>query len=212
MNGNAPFSVPPLSLSASRARKNSASIPTRDYPLLPPSRPNPNPDHNAPSAHPTAPERARRPPIFPPRTSATHRNDPPPTLHSDISAKDLSKNVYLQRAEEERQSEATSTRAGLAGGQINPPLSRRLLGNPESSQVVREEMEERGVGRRAEISKVLFDRKLSKLFEEADFYSGELQALGKDEVGEHLAQLEQLRDASLDSHRHLLQDLNALVA
>jgi hypothetical protein len=130
MNGNAPFSVPPLSLSASRARKNSASIPTRDYQLLPPSRPSPAIDPPALSSLSNAPERARRPPIFPPRTSTTHRNDPPATLHSDISAKDLSKNVYLQRAEEERQSEGTSTRPGVAGGQANPPSSRRLLGNP----------------------------------------------------------------------------------
>lgn len=45
-----------------------------------------------------------------------------------------------------------------------------LLSNPISSRIIEEEVNSRSNNRRADISKVLFDRKLSKLMEEAHLY------------------------------------------
>jgi hypothetical protein len=45
------------------------------------------------------------------------------------------------------------------------------------------------LSRKAEISNVLFDRRLSKLMEEANFYDGEMMALCRDELAPHLSEL-----------------------
>ena len=47
-------------------------------------------------------------------------------------------------------------------------------------------MQERSLARKAEIGKVLFDRRLSKLMEEATFYEGEMMAACRDELAPHL--------------------------
>ena len=64
-----------------------------------------------------------------------------------------------------------------------------LLGNPLSSRLVEEEVNERSLSRKAEIGKVLFDRRLTKLMEEASFYDGEMMALCHDELTPHLTEL-----------------------
>jgi hypothetical protein len=47
-------------------------------------------------------------------------------------------------------------------------------------------MADRNTGRKAEISKVLFERRLSKLMEDAESCERELEAAGKDEFSHHL--------------------------
>lgn len=86
-----------------------------------------------------------------------------------------------------------------------------LLSNPMSSRVVEEEMAERSLSRKADISKVLFDRRLSKLLEEANFYDGEMNALCKDELAPHLDELERLREDNVTTHKDILQGLSALI-
>jgi hypothetical protein len=50
-------------------------------------------------------------------------------------------------------------------------------------------MAERNTGRKAEIAKVLFERRLSKLMGEAEDCERELEAAGKDEFLLHLTEL-----------------------
>jgi hypothetical protein len=55
--------------------------------------------------------------------------------------------------------------------------------------LVEEEVNERSLSRKAEIGRVLFDRRLTKLMEEADFYDAEMMALCRDELTPHLTEL-----------------------
>jgi hypothetical protein len=50
-------------------------------------------------------------------------------------------------------------------------------------------MREREATRKLDVSKVLFDRKLSKLLEQASFYDEELQSACQDEFGPKLQEL-----------------------
>ena len=47
---------------------------------------------------------------------------------------------------------------------------RGLLTNPESSKIVREEVNDRMQTKKMDMGKILFDRKISKLLSEATFY------------------------------------------
>lgn len=58
---------------------------------------------------------------------------------------------------------------------------RGLLTNPESSKVVREEVNSR-MSRKSDVSKMLFDRRMAKLLSEASFYEEELLGVGKDDL------------------------------
>jgi hypothetical protein len=73
-------------------------------------------------------------------------------------------------------------------------------------------MAERSLGRKADISKVLFDRRLSKLMEEADFYDAAMLSLCKDELTPHLDELERIKEENVSSYRGILEGLNALIS
>lgn len=73
-------------------------------------------------------------------------------------------------------------------------------------------MNERSLSRKADISKVLFDRRLSKLLEEANFYDGEMMALCKDELAPHLDELERIKEENVTTHKDILQGLTALIS
>jgi hypothetical protein len=89
--------------------------------------------------------------------------------------------------------------------------SRRLLTNPESSKVIQEEVHERTTFRKADVGKMLFDRKISKLLAEATFYEEELLGVGQDELSAHLEELIILKDSSLNGHKELIEGLTALI-
>lgn len=65
-------------------------------------------------------------------------------------------------------------------------------------------MNERALSRKADISKVLFDRRLSKLLEEANFYDSEMMAICKDELTPHLDELERIKQENMNGHKDIL--------
>ena len=58
---------------------------------------------------------------------------------------------------------------------------------------------------------MLFDRKLTKLMSEANFYEEELLGNGKDEFSQKMEELIELKEDSLTEHRNLIEGLTALI-
>jgi hypothetical protein len=104
------FTVPTLSLTGSRAKKQySGLVPTRDYSHIlsnnPPANQNDanieNKIQPTISSNPyTQPEKYRRPPIFPPKGASTQKADSSQQSNIEYTSKDLNKNVYLERRDE----------------------------------------------------------------------------------------------------------------
>ena len=109
-NYNNHFTVPTLSLSASRAKKSHHSVvPTRDYayqlssalsgnqndPILD-NKSQPNITNNVY----TQPEKYRRPHIFPPKPPSAPQSEPLSTNAPEYSLRDLNKKVYLESSDE----------------------------------------------------------------------------------------------------------------
>ena len=129
----------------------------------------------------------------------------------EVSSKELNKNVYLRRQEQEENQLENANRLS------HPPKegasrSRESFQGGISAEAVEEAWKERTLTRKAEISRVMFERKLSKLMEEAKFYDEELTGSGKDEMGSHLSELESLKESSLEHHKSLLDGLSSLIA
>lgn len=104
------FTVPTLSLTASRAKKQYGSvIPTRDYShtQLNTNTNNQNDANIDNKTQPTIsnnpytqPDKYRRPPIFPPKAPSTLKNEVLAQSNSEYTCKDLNKNVYLEHKDE----------------------------------------------------------------------------------------------------------------
>jgi hypothetical protein len=57
----------------------------------------------------------------------------------------------------------------------------------------------------------LFDRKINKLLQEADFYENELNAKEDNECMRYLEELVEIKNDSISSHKSIITDLTALI-
>ena len=66
--------------------------------------------------------------------------------------------------------------------------------------------------KKLDINKALFERKMSKIMQEIEFYDKELNGLYQDSLEDQLEELETIRNQNKQVHSKILQDLNRLIA
>jgi hypothetical protein len=66
--------------------------------------------------------------------------------------------------------------------------------------------------KKLDINKALFERKMSKIMQEIEFYDEELNGLYQDSLEDQLEELETIRNQNKQVHSKILQDLNRLIA
>lgn len=73
-----------------------------------------------------------------------------------------------------------------------------MLRNPEGSRIFKQEVDREIEFRKIDVNKSLFERKIQKLFQEADFYEQELNGMCSDDMQEQLEtslqELEQIKN------------------